>query len=173
MTYTADKYQRIALYYGLHVTELRAFAMSRLGHLETAEDLVQDAFKRLLTSDKMITEATLPCLVYTVLRNLITDYWRHHRAVEEFEHYITAHSACGNATSTESIYNAHEIVRLLENGIAHLSQSQQRIYRLNIFDGMGVGEISQKLNLNYKSTENHLVAARRQVRAYIRQRLAG
>lgn len=171
MTYTTSKYHQIATFYGMHVTELRAFAMSRTGHKETAEDIVQDAFKRLLLSEKMITEVTLPCLVYTILRNLISDYWRHRRAVEEFEHYLAA-SPLPQATSVESIYNAHEINRMLESGIARLSTPQQRIYRLNIFDGMAVSEIAQTLHINYKSTENHLGAARRQVRAYIRQRLA-
>lgn len=172
MTYKESKYHSIAAYYDAHLAELRAFAVSRTHHVQTAEDLVQDAFRRLLVSDKMVTTVTLPCLVYTVLRNLITDYWRHRRAVEEFEHYITTTPALGHATSTESIYNAREIDRLLERGIARLSQSQQRIYRLNIFEGMPVSEISKTLNLNYKSTENHLGAARRAVRQYVRLRLA-
>lgn len=171
MAYHQEKYQRIALYYQEHLTDLRAFALSRVGRTDVAEDMVQDAFKRLLTSDKMITEITLPCLVYTVLRNLITDYWRHRRAVEEFEHFV-AMSPCLAATSVESIFNANEINRMLESGIARLPQSQQRIYRMNLFDGMAVSEISQTLNINYKSTENYLGAARRLVRSYIRQRLA-
>lgn len=171
MTDNNTKQQSIALYYAQHVAELRAFALSRIGHKESSEDLVQEVFKRLLMSEKMISEVTLPCLVYTSLRHLITDYWRHRRAVEEFEHYI-ASTQWPNATSTESIYNAHEINCMLERGIARLSQSQQRIYRLNIFEGMAVGEISQTLHINYKSTENYLGAARRLVRSYIRQRLA-
>lgn len=171
MMYNQAKHQRIAQYYQHHVTDLRAFALSRTGCKEAAEDLVQDAFKRLLTSDKMITEITLPCLVYTVLRNLITDHWRHRRTVEEFEH-IVATAPGQTATSVESIFSASEINRMLESGIARLNTPQQRIYRMNLFDGMAVSEISRTLNLNYKSTENHLGAARRLVRAYIRQRLA-
>lgn len=172
MTYKESKYHSIAAYYDAHLAELRAFAVSRTGHVQTAEDLVQEVFKRLLTSDKMVSDITLPCLVYTALRNLITDHWRHRRAVVEFEHYIAASPTASRATSTESIYNAREIDRLLENGIARLSQSQQRIYRLNIFEGMPVSEISRTLHLNYKSTENHLGAARRAVRQYVRLRLA-
>lgn len=172
MTYTKAKYQKIAQFYGQHVEELRAFAMSRTGQRELAEDLVQDTFKRLLLTDKLITEVTLPCLVYTVLRNRICDYWRHRRTMEEFEHYLSHTFSYATSINAESIYSAHEINRLLENGIARLSRSQQRIYRLNIFEGMPVGEISQTLNIAYKSAENHLGAARRLVRSYVRQRLA-
>lgn len=171
MTYAQTKNQRIACYYEQQLANLRAFALSRTGRTDVAEDLVQDTFKRLLTSDKMITEVTLPCLVYTVLRNLITDYWRHRRAVEEFEHFVATSSNL-SATTVESIFNANEINRMLESGIASLPQSQQRIYRMNLFDGMAVSEISRTLNINYKSAENHLGAARRLVRSYIRQRLA-
>lgn len=172
MTCEETKYQHIANYYGQHLTELRNFANGRVGNAQTAEDLVQDVFKRLLTVDKLITPVTLPCLVYTMLRNRITDYWRHRRAVMEFEHYIAAVPSLGRAVSTESVFNAAEINRLLETGIARLSQSQQRVYRLNIFEGMSVSEISKNLQINYKSTENHLGAARRSVRQFVRLRLA-
>ena len=61
-------------YYVTHRDELLAYVSSRLGNSVEAEDLVQNVFLRLLTSDKMITELTLSALVYTITRNLINDY---------------------------------------------------------------------------------------------------
>ena len=63
----------IETYYTDHRDELLAFVSSRLGGSEESEDIVQNVFLRLLTSDKMITAITLPALVYTMARNLITD----------------------------------------------------------------------------------------------------
>ena len=60
-------------YYTDHRDELLAFVSSRLGGSEESKDIVQNVFLRLLTSDKMITAITLPALVYTMARNLITD----------------------------------------------------------------------------------------------------
>ena len=63
-------------YYTAHRDELLAYVSSRLGDSCLAEDIVQDVFLKLLTSDKMISEVTMPALVYTVIRNLITTCFR-------------------------------------------------------------------------------------------------
>lgn len=172
MSYTTEKDGNIANYYGQHLDELRAFAKSRIGNEEAAEDLVQDVFIRLLTSKKMISSVTLPCLVYTSLRNAVCDYWRHRRTIEEFEHYISKTGTAVTDLNAESVYSAYEINRLLENGIARLSKSQQKIYRLNIYEGLKVSEISETLHIDYKCAENGLGAARRTMRNYIRHSLA-
>ena len=71
-----NKFLTLTNYYVTHRDELLAYVSSRLGNSVEAEDLVQNVFLRLLTSDKMITEITLPALVYTIARNLINDYYR-------------------------------------------------------------------------------------------------
>jgi len=132
---------------------------------------VQTVFLKLLASDRMITPVTLPCLVYTVARHLIFDYWRHHKTVEEYEHYLVRRGA-PDMYGVESVYGAHEITALLERGIARLSGGQQEVIRMNLFDGKAVSEISSELNMNYKSVENRLGVARKEVRRYIRRMLA-
>ena len=163
----------IASYYEVHVGELRGYIDSRVGDMDVAKDLVQTVFERLLKSDKMITEVTLPALVYTIARNLVNDYWRHRRAVEEYEHVVTMRPAGGNGMmEPETVYSVNETIRLLEQGMARLTESQRRVYTLNIYRGMKVGEISRTLNMKYKSVENCLGVARKQIRSYMRSRLA-
>ena len=58
----------ITNYYISHRDELLAYAGSRLGDCYLAEDIVQNVFLRLLTSDKMISEITLPALVFAMTR---------------------------------------------------------------------------------------------------------
>ena len=53
-------YTLITNYYIAHRDELLAYACSRLGDSCQAEDIVQNVFLRLLTSDKLISEVTLP-----------------------------------------------------------------------------------------------------------------
>ena len=65
-----NKFLTLTNYYVTHRDELLAYVSSRLGNSVEAEDLVQNVFLRLLTSDKMITEITLPALVYTIARSL-------------------------------------------------------------------------------------------------------
>ena len=94
----------IETYYRDHRDELLAFVSSRLGGAVEAEDIVQNVFLRLLTTDKMITEITLPALTYTIARNLISDYYRRRNTYEEFEHYIKRSS--DDYSSMESVISA-------------------------------------------------------------------
>jgi RNA polymerase sigma-70 factor (ECF subfamily) len=161
-------------YYIAHRDELLAYVSSRLGDSCLAEDIVQDVFLKLLTTDKMISEVTMPALVYTVTRNLITSYFRRRSHYEEFEHYIRGkqgsrvRSQETGDRSLESVFSAREIMERLEHGLARLPENCREVYRLHILDGMKVSEISEQLNEGYKSVENRLGAARKAIRQYLK-----
>lgn len=158
--------QLITNYYIAHRDELLAFASSRLGDSRLAEDIVQDVFLRLLSTDKMITEVTLPALVYTITRNLINDYYRRHTTYEQYEHYIKG--VCSEVTTMDSVFSAFEIMERLERGLVRLPKNCREIYRLHIYGGMKVGEISRELGEGYKSVEHRLGTARKVMREYLR-----
>ncbi len=155
----------ITNYYISHRDELLAYAGSRLGDCYLAEDIVQNVFLRLLTSDKMISEITLPALVFAMTRNQVYDYFRHHSAVEQYEHYIKG--VCSELTSDESILSAREVMEQMERGLARLPENCREIYRMHIYDGMKVGEISRALGEGYKSVEHRLGSARKAMRHYL------
>ena len=155
----------IETYYRDHRDELLAFVSSRLGGAVEAEDIVQNVFLRLLTTDKMITEITLPALTYTIARNLISDYYRRRNTYEEFEHYIKRSS--DDYSSMESVISAKELTELLERGLARVPENYREIYRMHIYGGMKVGEISQTLGEGYKSVEHRLGVARKALRSFL------
>ncbi len=155
----------IETYYRDHRDELLAFVSSRLGGAVEAEDIVQNVFLRLLTTDKMITEITLPALTYTIARNLISDYYRRRNTYEEFEHYIKRSS--DDYSSMESVFSAKELTELLERGLARIPENCREIYRMHIYGGMKVGEISQTLGEGYKSVEHRLGVARKALRSFL------
>lgn len=171
MKKTDQNYQTIADYYQQHYDELKTFCHKRLGGHNMAEDMVQTAFLRLLSSDKMITPITLPCLVYTILRNLIYDFWRRRHSFEEYEHY-NHKGVYGAHNDVDSVYSAAELNELLEKGIEQLPEKQKALYVLNVYDGMKISEISHTLQINYKSVEHRLGMARKEIRNYIRRMLA-
>ena len=156
----------ITEYYISHRDELLAFVSSRLGGSDFAEDIVQNVFLKLLTTEKMISEVTLPSLVYTVARNLITDYYRRHTNYEEYEHYILRSQETGDR-SQESVFSVREITERLEQGLARLPENCHEIYRMHIYGGMKVSEISQELGEGYKSVEHRLGFARKAMRQYL------
>ena len=158
-----SEHQLIINYYTSHRDELLAFVSSRLGgSTEEAEDIVLNVFLRLLTSGKLITETTMPALVYTIARNLITDYYRRRNAYEGYEHYLR--NTNRTADSAESILNIREINELLERGLARVPENCREAYCLHIYGGMKVSEISHRLGENYKTVEHRLGTARCAVR---------
>ena len=161
-----NKQELISRYYSVHRDELLAYASTRLGDSDEAEDLVQNTYLRILTTDKLLTEQTLPALVFTICRNLVSDYYRRRAFRYEYEHYI---QRGGEAeASMESVFYAADIIERMECGIARMPENCRHIYRMHILDGMRVSEISEQTGEKYKTVENRLGLARRQMRTYLR-----
>lgn len=164
------QYSIISAYYAEHVDELRAFVGSRIKSSDEANDIVQNIFLKLLTTDSILTPNTLASLVYTMARNMIYDYYRHRKSVEEYISFAADHSK--RIISESSVYSVREIHELLERGMARLADNQRRIYRMNIYDGLAVSDISKTLNMNYKTVESKLGLARKEIRQYLTRMLA-
>ena len=153
----------IEQYYRLHRDELLTFVGSRLGVQEDAEDLVHDLFLRLLDgSRRPITPVTLPSLVYTMARNLIADYYRRRHFREQYA--LRMQGLESLTTSTEATVFADDTLRHVEQRLLRMPVQTAEIYRLHIYDGMKVGEISRYLSQDYKTVEYRLGQARREVR---------
>ena len=147
-----NKFLTLTNYYVTHRDELLAYVSSRLGNSVEAEDLVQNVFLRLLTSDKLITDITLPALVYTIARNQINDYYRRRTHYEAYEHYLKNTDSIDDSVS--SVLNIRDITEQLERGLARVPENCREIYRLHIYGGMKVAEISERLGEGYKSVEH-------------------
>lgn len=160
------KHELISDYYITHREELLTYVGSRLGGNMAAKDIVQDVFLRLLESDKLTTETTLPALVYTTARHLIIDYYRHHASTETYAHYIR--HASRSEESAETVVSVRELTELMERGLARVPEQCREIYRMHICGNMKVGEISRQLGEGYKSVEHRLGTARKAVRQYLR-----
>ena len=145
---------------------------------EDAEDIVQDVFMRLLTSKKMINKITLPAMAYTTLQNLLKDRWRHQAYIRQHEQYVV-HAAsqnvgkafCSSSENAMSLASMHETELLLQKSLARLDEKSCRIYRMNLEEGKQVSEIAEFLQMNYKTVENRLGAARKEVRKRMRAAL--
>ena len=157
--------QLISNYYAAHRDELLSFIAVRITNAIEAEDLVQNIFLRLLRGHHLITPDTLPALIYTMARHAVSDYYRRRRIYEEYEHYIKR-SDC--TSEIESLISARQLMERMEHSLARLSEECRTVYRLHIYDGMKVSEISQQLSLPYKQVENRLGQARKTVRQQLK-----
>lgn len=153
-------------YYQAHRDEIVNFIALRIQDREEAQDMVQNLFLRLLSGRQLITEHTLPHLVYTMARHMVVDFYRRRRVFEEYEHYI--HGSGVTSESMESVFSARQMMERMEYSLARLPESCREVYRLHIYGGMKVSEISKTLGEDYKRVENRLGIARKTVRQYLR-----
>ena len=151
----------ISNYYAQHRDEIVDFITVRITDADEAEDMVQDLFLRLLRGHQLITPVTLPCLVYTMARHSIADYYRRRRVRDEYEHYMKNSDSIGEM---ESVISARQLMERMERTLARLPEACGRIYRLHIYDGLKVSDIAQRLELPYNQVENRLGQARKAVR---------
>lgn len=151
-------------YYRHHRDELLLFVGNRLGVASSlADDIVQDIFLRLLSDERrVITASTLGSLVYTMAHNLVADHYRHlyFQRLHAARLKVSAHE---DYTIEPAIY-ARETIGHIERRLCRLPQSTAEIYRLHLYGGMKVSEISRCLQQDYKAVEYRLGQARREVR---------
>lgn len=159
-------YQLISDYYCNNRNQLIAYINKRIGNVDDAEDILQNGFLRLLQSDKMISEVTLPCLVYTVVSHLIIDYYRKHSCYQKTSIDNTFDLSDGHSSDTCVI---REMYRSLEEQIASLPEDCQRIYKMNLYEGIKPKDIAIRMDIDYKKIDNTLAYARNKVRGYMKQ----
>ena len=68
----------------------------------------------------------------------------------------------------ESVFFAADIIERMERGLARMPKKCREIYRMHILGGMRVSEISEQTGQKYKTVENRLGMARKQMRSYLR-----
>jgi RNA polymerase sigma factor (sigma-70 family) len=160
------QHQFIADYYAQHQEEMVNYVDKRVKDIMLSEDVVQEVFYRLLRKGQMISEVTLPHLVYVSLNNSIVDYFRKTSSYLSYADYMQEMPS--TVDDVEEQCCAHELTHCLDEILSKFSESRQQIYRMNLYDDLSVNDISTKLGIRYKATEYQL----RLVKNEVRQRLA-
>lgn len=132
-----------------------------------AEDMTQDVFMRLLEYKQMLRPESVKSFVYTIARNLVTDYLRHFYKRQEIEQFIIE-------DEKEQSYDLeqHLIVRDLENQelkrLSLFPAQRKAVYAMSRYRELTVEEISLELSLSRRTVENHLRLGRKEMRESLR-----
>lgn len=140
----------------------------KLNDCQEAEDLAQDAFLRLLEYQSMLRPETVRSFLYTIVRNLVTDYLRRHYKKQE----VMACMYEGLATSVEDMESAviaEDLSCQEKKQVNKLSPKMRTVYSMSRFEEKTAAEISEKLCLSKRTVEGYLLTGRKIVREYIRK----
>lgn len=143
---------------------LCGYIRKRIGSPCDAEDLVQDIFARLLEYNTLLDERTILPFVYAIARNRVVDYLRRHARSRAAGDYFFLHARRATCDVEERIA-ASELAELEQSLCQRLPQRKEQIYTLCVHDGYTAAEVAATLNLSRRTVENHLFAARCQMRS--------
>ena len=133
-----------------------------------AEDLVQDAFLRLLEYRSMLRPETIRSFLYTIVRNIVIDYLRHQYKKQEVLSSLQdeiSNSVC----DIENTIIARDIRHLELSVVNRLSGRNKVVYYKSHFEEKTVSEIAVELNLSKRTVEGYLLSGRKVIREYIKQ----
>lgn len=137
------------------------------GCMET-EDLVQDAFLRLLEYRSMLRPETVRSFLYTIVRNLVTDYLRcHYRKQEVMTSMQEGLSV--SVAEVESQVVADDLALHEKRRVSQLPSKPRKVYRMIRFEEKTLSEVAEELNIPKRTVEGHLLAGRRLVREYMKK----
>lgn len=153
--------------YRLYSHTVCCYIYHRIHDWETARDLSQDVFLRLLTYKSMLREDTVKSFVFAIASNLVTDNLRRFYLKQEWTSYIYD-STEKSIEDTDCRVKVRELLELERNRMERLSDQQKKIYVMSRFQNLSVPEIASDLLLSVRTVENHLYASRKAVREFVR-----
>lgn len=160
--------QLIADSYGAYHEQIFFYINKRINSREDSEDLSQDVFVRLMDYEQLLCPETVKSFIYTIARNLVTDYLRHYYKRQEVTSYIYDNTPAAT-TDAESAIVARDLQVQELKCLRALPEQRRKIYMLNRFQDRSSSEIADTLQLSRRTVENHLFICRKEVRAYMKQ----
>lgn len=141
-----------------HGRELLVFASQRAG--DDAEDLVQDAYLRLLQHEDPLTIGNPRAYLYKVTANAAVDHRRKQRVRESSAEYLDDFDALPSHLPTPET-EAETALQLqhCRTALEQLPDIQRHVFLLHRIDGWSHAEIAEALKIPRRTVERHCAKA--------------
>lgn len=124
-------------------TDMLRYACIRLGNLPDAEDVVQDVYLRLKTTEQHVPANKWRAYVYRSLSNLCTDRLR---GLSK-QHFVSLEQAKDIANADNNIHGIERDFRRITLLLAGLPPEQAEVIRLRLHADKSFAEIADILNV--------------------------
>ena len=149
-------------YYPLMVS----FAHHYIYRTDICEEIVQDIFVKIWeNADILNLRPPIKAYLTTMVKNRCIDYIRKSSIRKQYENE--------KQTSSRGVYNDedYQVVEQIEKlryEINKLPRQRKKIFKMSRYYGMKYSEIADKLNISYKTVENQMGAALKQIRKNVK-----
>lgn len=158
ITCSYHEYHRVILHY----------ITFRITHRCEAEDLTQDVFLRLLDYKQMLRPDTVKYFLFTIARNIVTDYLRRYYKKLEVDSYLYD-TMPSSTNETEEQIIANDLYRTEQRILLAFPAQRRTVYALSRYEDKNTEEIAGALNLSRRTVDYHLFLGRRDMRRYMKK----
>ena len=143
-----------------HSVELVTFANSRVGQLE-AEDIVQEAYLRLLQHPDCATIHNPRAYLYKIIANLGFDYHRHEAARSQIivTEEIESDRIVSPLPTLEALADGQILLRKCLLALENLPEVYRHVFLLHRIDGLSHKEIANALSIPQRTVERYCAKA--------------
>ncbi len=146
-------------FYYFHGEEIQRYLTRRLNCIQTAEDLTQETFFRLLNAQSTEELKNPRAYLYRIASNLVTDHFRRFKCRPQVVEMPLAETVPDETPSAERTLLAQDEVRCLERAIDELPRRQREILLLHKFEGLSYSVIADRLGLSKNTVMVHMARA--------------
>ena len=145
-------------FYRRHGRGLRGFLAGRLRCEETAADLAQEAFARLLALPAMAVRNPV-ALVYGIAHNLAVDHFRSRGRQFPVADMTEAEEQPSSLPDPSEVAHWRQRLTLLEEALGRLPPQCRRAFILNRFEGLSQAEVAAQMGISRQMAERHVAKA--------------
>jgi RNA polymerase sigma-70 factor (ECF subfamily) len=153
-----DVRARVDLLYREHAAALRRRLRGRVGSSEEANELVHDAFARLLGARPLLDVREPRAFLNRIVRNLLIDRLRRHSARPV---HITIDSERDSAVppEQEQAIELEQMRHRYRQVIDALPPRMRHVFVLHRLEGLSYKEIAERLDISTRTVEWHIAEA--------------
>ena len=139
-----------------YAKDLKRFLYFKYNNLESAEDVMQDAFVELWKNCSKVSITKVKSYLFTIGNNMFINIKKHEQVVRKNNFRHTKHTT---NESPEFLFLEKEYLEKIEKAIASLTEKQREVFLLNRIEKKKYKEIAEMLNISVKAVEKRMHSA--------------
>ena len=153
-----------------HETVLRAWLGKRFPDADNIDDIIQDAYLRLLKAHESDAIRSPKAFLFRTARNLSIDHLKSHKISRKmpFEEVETVNVVDAAASIPETVSRNQEL-EILKAAIQSLPERCRQIVTLHEVYGMPQKDVAKKLGITASTVSDQLTIGLRKCTAYVRK----
>jgi len=139
--------------------ELRHVICKRCGCIETAADIVQETYQRMMKGNLWEQAENPRALMHRIAANLATDHERHRKVRNHYAdnvNFINDELQSNDRIDPEQIIAARQRLEMLVDAANLLPPKCRMVFALRKFEELSHAEIAERLDISRNMVEKHL-----------------